>query len=103
VTRVGLFVKLAETGADGFVPAGTLGDDYFRFEEGIRALVGTRSGVTYRLGDSVRARLVEAAPYAGALRFEIVADEADGALLRRGARHAGREWRERTSSRRGQR
>ncbi|HXZ17087.1 MAG TPA: ribonuclease R, partial [Roseiarcus sp.] len=71
VTRVGLFVKLAETGADGFVPAATLGDEYFRFEEGIRAMVGSRTRLTYRLGDPVRARLVEAAPFAGALRFEI--------------------------------
>ncbi len=75
VTRVGLFVKLIETGADGFVPVGTLGDDYFRYEEPTRALVGTRSGVTYRLGDAVQARLVEAAPFAGALRFEIVSGE----------------------------
>ena len=37
VTRVGLFVKLSETGADGFVPAATLGDEYFRFEEANRA------------------------------------------------------------------
>ena len=33
VTKVGLFVKLADTGADGFIPAGSLGADYFRFEE----------------------------------------------------------------------
>ena len=33
VTRAGLFVKLDETGADGFVPAATLGDDYFRYDE----------------------------------------------------------------------
>ena len=72
VTRVGLFVKLTETGADGFVPAATLGDDYFRYEEGTRSLVGARTGEAYRLGDAVRARLVEAAPFAGALRFEIV-------------------------------
>ena len=72
VTRVGLFVKLKETGADGFVPAATLGDDYFRFEEATRALVGTRTRRSFRLGDAVEARLVEAAPFAGALRFEIV-------------------------------
>src|ERR1700733_7283199 len=46
VTRAGLFVKLSETGADGFVPAATLGDDYFRFEEATRALVGTRTQET---------------------------------------------------------
>ena len=33
VTRAGLFVKLDETGADGFVPARTIGDEYFRYEE----------------------------------------------------------------------
>ena len=71
-TRSGLFLKLTETGADGFVPAATLGDDYFRFEEGTRSLVGARTGEAFRLGDAVRARLVEAAPFAGALRFEIV-------------------------------
>ena len=72
VTKVGLFVKLADTGADGFIPAGSLGDDYFRFEEGRRALVGTRTGETFQLGDSVEVKLLEAAPFAGALRFEML-------------------------------
>src|SRR5271166_698690 len=103
VTRVGLFVKLAETGADGFVPAATLGDEYFRFEGGIQALVGTRSGVTYRLGDAVRARLVEAAPFAGALRFEIVAGETDEPPPRRGARRVRSDPREGRPGRKGAR
>ena len=74
VTRAGLFVKLAETGADGFVPARTIGDEYFRFEEAARAMIGNRSGETYRLGDPVTVKLVEAAPVAGALRFELVSE-----------------------------
>ncbi len=72
VTRAGLFVKLHETGADGFVPARTIGDDYFRYEEARHAMIGRRSGETYRLGDSVTVKLVEAAPVAGALRFELL-------------------------------
>ena len=72
VTRAGLFVKLADTGADGFVPAATLGDEYFRYEEALHAMVGARSGATLRLGDAIIVRLVEAAPFAGALRFEPV-------------------------------
>ena len=71
-TRAGLFVKLSETGADGFIPAAMLGADYFRYEETQHALVGTRSGITHRLGDPVTVKLVEAAPFAGALRFELV-------------------------------
>ncbi|HLH51136.1 MAG TPA: S1 RNA-binding domain-containing protein, partial [Roseiarcus sp.] len=76
VTRVGLFVRLSDTGADGFIPAQSLGADYFRFEEGARALVGTRSGETFRLGDEVEVKLLEAAPFAGALRFEMVSEGA---------------------------
>ncbi len=74
VTRAGLFVKLTETGADGFIPASQLGDEYFRFDETARAMVGTETATTFRLGDLVDVRLVEVAPLAGALRFEIVGE-----------------------------
>jgi ribonuclease R len=86
VTRAGLFVKLRETGADGFVPARTIGDEYFRYDEKGHAMVGSRSGETYRLGDSVRVKLVEAAPVAGALRFEILSEGRAG-RPQRPARH----------------
>jgi ribonuclease R len=72
VTKVGLFVRLTDTGADGFIPAGSLGADYFRYDEAARALVGTRTGETFRLGDRVEVKLLEAAPFAGALRFEML-------------------------------
>ena len=71
-TRAGLFVKLDDTGADGFIPARTIGDEYFRYHEDRHALIGDRSGLTHRLGDRVVVRLVEAAPLAGALRFELL-------------------------------
>jgi len=74
VTRAGLFVKLDETGADGFVPARTIGDDYFRYNEGRHALTGDHTGESYRLGDTATVKLVEAAPVAGALRFEILSE-----------------------------
>ena len=72
VTRAGLFVRLAESGADGFVPAATIGQDYYRHREEDHALVGDRTGAGYRLGDAVRVRLIEAVPSAGALRFEML-------------------------------
>ena len=70
VTRAGLFVELDETGADGFVPARNIGDEYFRFHEAGRAFVSNSR--THRLGDPVTVELVEAAPVAGALRFKLV-------------------------------
>ena len=74
VTRAGLFVKLDETGADGFVPMRTLGSEYFVYDEGRHAVVGSRSGEMHRLGDNVEVKLVEAAPLAGALRFELLSE-----------------------------
>jgi len=91
VTRAGLFLKLNETGADGFAPAASLGEEYYRFEETTRALVGTRSRKTFRLGDEVEARLIEAGPFSGALRFEILV----GGSAREGTRRKGESGRAR--------
>ncbi|MBB3951128.1 ribonuclease R [Aureimonas jatrophae] len=74
VTKSGLFVQLPAFGADGFVPVSTLGSDYFRFDEAGHALVGERSGLGFRLGDTVRVRLVEAQPLAGSMRFEMLTE-----------------------------
>jgi ribonuclease R len=74
VTRAGLFVKLTDTGADGFIPARLIGDEYFRYHEAGHTFVGNDSGAAYRLGDPVSVRLVEAAPVAGALRFEMLSE-----------------------------
>ena len=74
VTRSGLFVKLADTGADGYVPAASLGADYYAYEEGLQALVGQGTGEAWRLGDMVEVKLIEAAPVAGALRFEMLSE-----------------------------
>ncbi|MFN3854034.1 MAG: ribonuclease R [Phreatobacter sp.] len=94
MTRSGLFVKLDETGADGFVPAASIGGDYFRYEEGQQALVGTRTGETWRLGDLVTVRLAEAAPVAGALRFELMSDGRAGLASPRRAEHIRRSRRD---------
>ena len=74
VTKAGLFVLLPQYGADGFVPISSLGDDYYIFDEARHALVGQRSGCGFQLGDSVNVRLLEVAPLAGAMRFEVLSE-----------------------------
>ncbi|HLV84042.1 MAG TPA: ribonuclease R [Devosia sp.] len=74
VTRSGLFVRLFETGADGFVPASSLGQDYYRYVEERQSMIGERGGEKFTLGDRVTVRLLEAAPVAGALRFELLSE-----------------------------
>jgi ribonuclease R len=69
VNRAGLFVNLPGYGADGFVPASQLGQEYFRHDEARHALVGDQSGRGYQLGDRVRVELAHVQPLAGAMRF----------------------------------
>jgi ribonuclease R len=76
VTRFGLFVRLKDTGAEGLIPARSLGQEYFNHDEKRHALVGQRSGTTYNLGALLSVRLVEAAPLTGGLRFELTDDNA---------------------------
>jgi ribonuclease R len=74
VTRSGLFVKLEETGADGFVPIGSIGADFYAYDEARHAIIGARTGEMHQLGDQVEVKLVEVAPIAGALRFELMSE-----------------------------
>ena len=71
VVGAGLFVTLDETGADGFVPIGSLADEYMSFDEERRAVIGVDTGLGFQMGDAVEVKLTEAQPLAGSLTFEM--------------------------------
>ncbi|MEO1701865.1 MAG: ribonuclease R [Pseudomonadota bacterium] len=73
----GLFVTIEQFGADGFVPAATLGDEYFRHDEGLHAMVGEVSGQGYRLGDPVVVKIGSIQVLAGSMRFEMISEPRD--------------------------
>jgi ribonuclease R len=97
VARSGLFVRLADTGADGFVPVSSLQGDFYTHVEALHALTGKRTGETFSLGDPVEVRLVEAIPSAGALRFEMLSEgKRKRVATMRGAPHrAPKRWKRR--------
>jgi ribonuclease R len=88
VTRFGLFVTLAETGADGIVPMRSLSDDYYDHDEDNHCLVGRASGRRFRLGDPVEVRLREASEVTGSLGFELIAG---GTVPESGTPHTSRK------------
>jgi ribonuclease R len=63
VTKSGLFVRLLETGAE-----------FYQYVAEQQAMIGQTTGERFGLGDIVTVKLVEAAPVAGALRFEMLSD-----------------------------
>ena len=72
VTRFGLFVTVAESGASGIVPVRSLPDDYWNHDEQEQTLTGRRTRITFRLAQEVEVRLAEASPITGGLVFHIL-------------------------------
>jgi ribonuclease R len=81
VTRFGLFVRLAESGAEGLIPIRSLGSDFFHHDEKRQALVGQRTRVSFGMGNVLAVKLLEAAPLTGGLRFSLA--DGSGAEPRR--------------------
>src|SRR5215207_961757 len=71
VQPFGFFAAVADLGGDGLVLAKDLGQEYFRYDEAARQLIGEETGETYRVGQRLTLRLAEANPVSGSLRFEL--------------------------------
>ena len=99
VQRFGLFVQLAETQADGLVPIGTLGAEFFAHDAARHALIGQESGAVFALGDRVRVELVEVDTLVGQLAFRLLEHTPGPAAL--AAAEAWRQRRHRPSRMRG--
>ncbi len=72
VTRFGLFVTVAESGASGIVPVRSLPDDFWNHDEREQTLTGRRTSLSFRLAQEVDVRLAEASPITGGLVFHIL-------------------------------
>ena len=72
VTRFGLFVTVAGSGASGLVPVSSLQDDFWFHDETAQTLSGRRTRLTWRLAQEVEVRLAEASPVTGGLVFHIL-------------------------------
>ena len=83
VTRFGLFVTIADSGASGLVPVSSLPDDYWQHDEGEQTLTGRRSHLVFKLAQDVEVRLIEATPVTGGLVFHIMQGMPAGARTRR--------------------
>ncbi|MGH7003235.1 MAG: RNB domain-containing ribonuclease, partial [Alphaproteobacteria bacterium] len=89
VARFGLFVTLAETGADGLLPIGALPRDYYFHDADRHSLAGRASGRIFRLGDAITVRLVDADAITGSLGFGFVAHTPAEAAPPRGMGRGG--------------
>ncbi|MGR9116302.1 MAG: ribonuclease R [Gammaproteobacteria bacterium] len=72
VTSFGFFVELTDIYVEGLVHISNLAQDYFHFDPTSHQLLGERSGVRYRLGDSVSVEVVRVDLDEKKIDFELV-------------------------------
>jgi ribonuclease R len=71
VNKVGLFVAITDTGAQGFIPRGSIRGDTFYHDEDSHSLVGRRTKKAYQLGSRLEVLLQSADITANSLVFAI--------------------------------
>lgn len=72
VTDFGVFVEEKESKSEGLISMKALGGDYFEYDRAQYAVKGTRTGKAFRLGDTIRVKLVRADLEERKLDFEMV-------------------------------
>ncbi|MGZ8947012.1 MAG: ribonuclease R, partial [Methylococcaceae bacterium] len=72
VTSFGFFVELADIYVEGLVHISNLGQDYFHFDPLSHRLLGERTNTTFRLGDSVKVKVVRVDLDEKKIDFELV-------------------------------
>lgn len=72
VTSFGFFVELADIYVEGLVHISNLGQDYFHFDPTSHSLIGERSNSRFRLGDSVKIKVVQVNLDEKKIDFELV-------------------------------
>lgn len=72
VAKFGLFIELPNT-IEGLIHVNSLKQDYFHYIENHMALVGERTGLTLKIGQKVRIKVVKADPETREIDFELLA------------------------------
>ncbi|HBV77679.1 MULTISPECIES: ribonuclease R [Vibrio] len=75
VTGFGFFVRLSELHIDGLVHISSLANDYYQFDPLGQRLVGESSGLIYRLGDTVKVKVLAVNLDDRQIDFEVVGTE----------------------------
>ncbi|MDP2228271.1 MAG: RNB domain-containing ribonuclease, partial [Moraxellaceae bacterium] len=81
VTSFGIFVELTDIYVEGLVHISNLKDDYYDFDATMQKLVGSRSGIQFGLGDTVRVKVAAVNMDQRKMDFQLIGG---GSTLRRG-------------------
>lgn len=73
ITSFGVFVELENT-VEGLIRFENLGDEYFIYDEEHKSLIGENTAATFKIGDEIQIRVIEANKELRRISFERVLD-----------------------------
>ena len=73
VTSFGVFVELENT-VEGLIRFDNLGDDYYAYDEERKILIGEHTGITFKVGDKIKIKVIEASKMLRRVSFARVID-----------------------------
>lgn len=73
VTEFGLFVELENT-VEGLIRFEDLGNEYFKYDEMHKQLIGEQTRTTYKLGDKIKVQVIDANKTSRRIRFKNVSE-----------------------------
>ncbi len=76
ITSFGMFVELEST-VEGLIRFENMGNEYFIYDENRKQLIGERTNRVFKIGDSVKIRVIEANKMLRKVAFELVDDKKD--------------------------
>ena len=74
VTSFGVFVELENT-VEGLIRFENLGNDYFAYDEERKILIGEHTGKTFKIGDKIKIKVIEANKFLRRVSFARVENE----------------------------
>ena len=74
VTSFGMFVELDNT-VEGLIRFENMGGEYFNYDEVFKKLIGENSKTTYKIGDKVKVRVIEANKELRKVAFELIYED----------------------------
>ena len=89
ITSAGLFMALAESGADGLLPMKRLPEDFYDIDEHRHSLAGRATGLTFKIGDTLLVKLVDADSLTGGVLLDYVSGGTTGTAA--GRRSTGKQ------------
>lgn len=89
ISTAGLFVRLNNIGAEGLIPMSSLPADNYLLAAGNMELNGETSGLCFKFGDALNAKLLEASPITGGLIFKYIDPEEGIDYIEKGGKFKG--------------